>query len=127
MKKNSPNEMLDAAIELLESKRRIELIQLKGQVNEVLESLKPINLIKDTFKKVTASPDLKSGFGKTAIGIASGLLIKILLFRKTHNPLKILARTAVQTAIVGIASYNSDKIKSTGQGVFRALFSKSRR
>ena len=127
MKKNSPNDLLDEAIDLLESKRATELIQLKSHINEVLEGLKPINLIKDTFKKVTTSPDLKSGIGKTAIGIASGLLVKTLIFRKTHNPLKILARTAMQTAAVGLATYNSDIIKSKGQQLFHVLLSKIRR
>ena len=36
----------------------------EAQLNGVLESIKPINLIKDTFKAVTASPDLKNGIGK---------------------------------------------------------------
>jgi len=124
MKKNSPNDSLDEAIALLETKRGQELMQLKEQLHLVHESLKPINLIKDTFKAVTASPDLKDGIGKTAIGVASGLLVKNILFRKTHNPLKLVARTVLETIAAGIASNNSDKIKSTGQRLFHALLSK---
>ena len=124
MKKNSPNDLLDEAIDLLETKRALELIHLKEQLNEVLESLKPINLIKDTIKKVTTSPDLKSGIGTTAIGVASGLLVKNILFRKTHNPLKLVARTMLQTVAAGIATNNSDIIKSTAQSIFHALLSK---
>jgi len=124
MKKNSPNDSLDEAIGLLETKRALELIQLQDHLNEVLESLKPINLIKDTIKKVTTSPDLKEGIGKTAIGIASGLLVKNIFFRKTRNPLKLIARTVLETIAAGIASNNSDKIKSTGQKLFHALLSK---
>jgi len=124
MKKNSPNDSLDEAIALLETKRGQELMQLKEQLHLVHESLKPINLIKDTFKAVTASPDLKDGIGKTAIGVASGLLVKNILFRKTHNPLKLVTRTVLETIAAGIASNNSDKIKSTGQRLFHALLSK---
>ena len=124
MKKNSPNDLLDEAIDLLESKRSLELFQLKEQMNEVLDSLKPINLIKDTFKKVTTSPDLKSGIGKTAIGVASGLLVKNIIFRKTQNPFKLVVRTMLQTAAVGIAANNSDKIKSKGILLLHTLLSK---
>ncbi len=124
MKKNSPNNSLDEAIALLETKRDQELNQLKEQLHEVHESLKPINLIKDTFKAVTASPDIKKGIGKTAIGAASGFLVKSILFRNSYNPLKVIASMVLQSVAAGIASNNSDKIESTGQRLFHALLSK---
>ncbi|NEW84723.1 MAG: hypothetical protein GZ094_20470 [Mariniphaga sp.] len=124
MKKISPNDSLDEAIALLEIKRDQELMQLKEQLHEVHESLKPINIIKDTFKAVTASPDLKNGIGKTAIGVASGLLVKNILFRNSYNPLKVIASIVLQTVASSFAAKNSDKIKSTGQKLFHALLSK---
>jgi len=127
MKKNSPNDSLDEAIVLLELKRDLELLQLKQQLNEVLESLKPINLIKDTFNAVTASPDLKNGIGKTVLGVASGLLVKNILFRNSYNPLKVVAGIVLQTVASGLAAKNSDKIKSTGQRLFHAILLKFKR
>ena len=124
MKKNSPNDSLDEATALLETKRGQELMQLKEQLQLIHESLKPINLIKDTFEAVTVSPDLKDGIGKTAIGVASGLLVKNILFRKSRNPLKLVARIVLQTVATGIAANNSDKITSIGQKLFHALLSK---
>jgi len=127
MKKKSPNDSLDEAIALLETKRDQELMQLKEQLHLVHESLKPINIIKDTFKAVTASPDLKNGISKTALGVASGLLVKNILFRNSYNPLKVVAGLVLQTVASGFTSKNFDKIKSTGKGIFHALFSKSKR
>jgi len=127
MKQPSPNDALDAAIAVLETKRDNELLQIKEQIQEVQESLKPINIIKNTFKTVSESPDLKNGIGKTVIGVASGLLVKNILFRKSHNPLKIAAGYVIQTIATGIASKHSDKIKSTGQKLFHALLSKLKR
>ncbi len=127
MKKHSPNDSLDEAIALIEIKRDKELIELKEQFNEILESLKPVNLIKDTFKAVSASPDLKNDIGKTALGVASGLLVKNILFRNSHNPLKIIASIVLQTVASSFASKNSDEIKSTGQKLFHAFFSKRKK
>ncbi len=124
MKKKSPNDSLDEAIALLEIKRCQELIQLKEQVQVVHESLKPINIIKNSFKAVMTSPDLKDSIGKTAIGVASGLLVKNILFRKSHNPLKMVAGIVLQTVASGFASKNSDTIKSTSQKLFHAILSK---
>lgn len=124
MKKKSPNDLLDDSIQLLEAKRELELIQLKQGLNELLDSLKPMNIIKDTIKKVTSSSDLKEGIGKTALGVASGFLVKNIIFRKTHNPVKLVARGMVQTAAIGIATTNFDKVKLKGAKLFLALLSK---
>ena len=123
MKKKSPNDLLDEEIQLLETKRDVELIQLKQELNGLLESLRPINIIKDTFKKVTDSTDIKEGIGNTAIGVASGFLVKNILFRKTLNPLKLIARVILQTVTTGVVATNSDKIKSKSQNLFHAVFS----
>lgn len=121
MKKKSPNDLLNDSIQLLEAKRDLELIQLKQGFEEVRESLKPMNIIKETIKKVTFSSDVKEGLGKTAIGVASGFLIKNLLFRNTLNPAKLVARGVVQTAAVGLTASNLDKIKLKGAKILRSL------
>lgn len=121
MKKKSPNDLLDDSIQLLEIKRDLELSQLKQGLDEALESLKPINIIKDTVRRATSSSDLKEGIGKTALGVAAGMLVKNVLFRKTLNPLKLVARGMVETAAIGVAATNFDKIKLKGAKLLRAV------
>ena len=121
MKKKSPNDLLEDSIRLLEAKRDLELIQLKQGFDEVRESLKPMNIIKETIKKATFSDDVKEGLGKTVLGVASGFLVKNLLFRNTLNPAKLVARGVVQTAAVGLTATNLDKIKLKGAKLLRAI------
>ena len=120
-KTKSPNDSLDEAIAVLELKRKQELIDIKLLINELHESLKPVNIIKDTLKSVTASSDIKNGIGKTALGVASGLIVKNVFFRKSFNPLKIISGIVLQTITTGIVAKNSDKISSTAQSIFHAL------
>jgi hypothetical protein len=127
MKKISPNDSLANAIILLEARKEKEFFELKEQFHAVQESLKPINLLKDTFKSVTNSPDIKKGIGKTLIGVTSEFLMRNIFFRKTYNPVKIIAGLALQTVVTGIATNNSDKIKSTSQKIFGALLGKLKR
>jgi len=124
MKKLSPNDSLNEAIALLATKRDRQLIELKEQFHAVHESVKPINLIKDTFNALTASPDLRNGIGKTVIGAATGFLVKNILFRNSYNPLKVVAGIVMQRVASSFASKNSDKIKFTGLTLFRILLSK---
>ncbi|MEO6190586.1 MAG: hypothetical protein ABIO44_09800 [Saprospiraceae bacterium] len=121
MNKLSPNDSLNVAMSLLETKREIELHELKERFHAVQESVRPINLIKDTFKALTVPPDLNNGISKTLIGVASAFLVKKVLFRNSYNPLKIITSIAVQTITSSLAIKNSDKIKSTGEKLFHAL------
>lgn len=127
MKNNSPNDALDQAIHLLETKRDLELVVLKQGLNDLVDSLKPINIIKDTFKKITTSSDLKEGIADSAIGLSSGILVKNLIFRNTHNPLTRALRGMVQTVVTGFVANNSEKIKAVSQDLFLGLLSKIRR
>ncbi len=124
MKIISPNDSLNESIVLLEIKRDKELNDLKQQFHEVYESLKPINLLKDTFKEITTIPDLDGGIGKTVIGVAARFLVKNIFFRNSYNPLKKIANIALQNIVSSFASNHSDKINALGQKLFHALLSK---
>jgi hypothetical protein len=82
---------LKEAIQQLEFEQATELTLLKEQVLYTCESLKPINLIKNTFKEAYSAPDFKTNIVKTIIGIATGFVAKKVLIGKTHNPIKKLA------------------------------------
>ena len=60
MKIKNETDSLNEAIILLEGKRAKELELLKELFNSGYESLKPINLIKSTFKEVSSSPEIKN-------------------------------------------------------------------
>ncbi len=124
MKQESPNDQLKRAIMLLEIKRDEEMKDLKEHFRKTYESFKPVNLIKNTLKEVIHSPDVRNGIGKTAIGVASGYLVKNLLFRSSYNPIKIVAGVVLQTIVTRLATDNLDKIKSTGQKLVHALLSR---
>ena len=66
------NEMID----LLQSKQAGELALLKEQFYCTYESLKPINLIKNTIHELTESPDIKTNLLNSAIGLTTGFLSK---------------------------------------------------
>jgi len=118
MKTETATDSLNRDILLLEEKRCKEFNNLKEQLHTTYESLKPINLIKSTIIDVTQSPDIKEGMGKAAIGMASGYLLKKLVFGSSINPFKKLAGVAFQAIVTNVAAKNSDKIKETGINIF---------
>ena len=115
---------LKLAIQELELQQANELILLKEQFNKTSESLKPINLIKSTFKNAVSSPDLKTDVFNTVIGLVTGVVAKKLMIGKTINPFKKLLGIIVEMTVANKVAKNADEIKSTGSTIFKKLFSK---
>ncbi len=86
--KDTSLELLDHKIAALKELEQQQLIELRQSAMEVVHSLSPVNLLKDTVKKVTASPDLRLSVIDTALGIGAGILGKKLFIGRSSNLLK---------------------------------------
>lgn len=121
----SKRQLLEEAIVLLENKQAMELRLLKEQFQTTYESLKPINLIKSTFKEVGASPDLKKDILNTAVGLATGYLTKNPVSSLAGAPVKKMLGTIAKFALAKLVSTNSDKIINTGESFLQRLMKNS--
>jgi hypothetical protein len=108
---------LSEKIASLQHQQEIELVSLKKQFYETYESLKPINLIKNTFSQVTASPEIKTNIVNNVFGFATGYLSKRILFKQTQNPLKRLVGDILQLAVMNVVSKYGNTFKSLGENL----------
>lgn len=115
----------------LESKRADEEKMLKEQFHLAYESMKPINLIKSTFKNAVASgkeaiasPNLKENVLNISAGLATGYLSKLLFVGASHSPLRKLLGFALQFGITKAVAKNPETIKSLGKGFLKIIRSK---
>src|SRR6478752_1170691 len=113
---------LKNAIRELEQKQEAEWFLLKESFLDTCESLKPINLIKSSFKEVAAMPDLKTNVINGVIGLTTGFVSKKILVGKTINPLKKLLGFVVEVAVARKVAKNAEGIKSIGGFLFKKLF-----
>ena len=67
---------LKNAIQLLEVEQNLKLQLLKEQFHITYQSLRPVNLLLNTFKEVATSPNLIDNLLGTVVGLASGYLSK---------------------------------------------------
>lgn len=116
---------LKIAIQQLEQQQAIELALLKEEYDKTCESLRPINIIKSTFKQAVNAPDLKTGIINTAIGLTTGILAKKIILGRTINPLSKLAGVLLEVFVANKTTRNADEIKSTGIMVMNKLFNRS--
>lgn len=99
-------------IALLETTQLSNRIALKEQFKITYDSLRPLNLIKSTFKELTSAPDFKSDFLNSTLGIGAGYLSRKIIVGASHNPIKKLLGTLLQVGITSIVAKNGDGIKS---------------
>ena len=87
---------------------------LKNTAKIILNDLKPLNLIKNTFSSTIKSP----GFGKTLLrgiaGLAVGFVSKKIFVMGSSNIIKKALGTVVELGVANVVANNADKIKSTG-------------
>ena len=115
---------LKMAIKQLELQQANELFLLKEEFHATAEKLKPLNIIKRSFKNAVTGPDLKTNVLNAAIGLATGIVTKKLMVGKTMNPFKKLFGILVEMVVANKVSKNADEIKSTGTAIFKKFFSK---
>ncbi len=106
-------EELNAAIADLELKAARQKEEMISSFAGVRESLKPMNLLKQTVQS-TFSPGKKNDLVGTALGLGSGLLGRKLLFGSSSGILGKLLGAAVEFGLGGMVAKNAEKIKEKG-------------
>jgi len=116
---------LDEAIWLLEIKQSRDGLLMKEQFRDTVESLKPVNLIKNAFKELS-TPAFKGNLLDIAISMAAGYVSKKVVIGGTHNPIKQLFGNLIQMRVTSVVSKNTDGIKSTAVNLLSSLFNKKK-
>jgi hypothetical protein len=126
MKNKNETEALNELIIIQKMKYANDLAQLKNQFDVAYESVKPINLVKNLFHEVTASPEIKNDLISNVIGFGTGFLSKKLLLGSPHNPIKKIFGTLFEFAVANTVSKHSDSIKTIGRNLFKQFFKKNK-
>jgi len=115
---------LKDAIRILEERQAIQGTVLKENFFTVVESIKPVNILKSTFSQLRSSPDLMGGMLSTTVGLAAGYLSNKTLVGSSANLFRKLMGTVLQFGITSMIVKNPDAVKSLGQILVRRIFNK---
>ncbi|HTC00930.1 MAG TPA: hypothetical protein VK705_09625 [Ferruginibacter sp.] len=105
---------LKAAIYQLEQKQIKQKEMLVAQFHETYESLRPLNVIKSEFNRITGSSETKNNVVNAAIGLGAGFLSKKIFLGGSHNIIKRLFGTVIEVGIAKLVAGNADKIREKG-------------
>lgn len=121
MQKINSSGSLRSAILELEAVQEVQGKILKEELHQAYESIKPINLIKSTFKEVAESPEIKEKLLNTAVGLGAGYVSKKLFEGVSHGPLRKLLGTVLMFGITQAVAKNPEAVKSLGTGVLKMI------
>ncbi len=113
---------LQEAILQLEEKKDLQRIQLNNHFHEATESLKPMNILKNSIGKVVKSPGAVENIIDATVGVGAGLLSKRMIIGKSAGVLKKLLGMAVEFGVAGLVAKNSGSIKSNGSKLLGKIF-----
>ena len=115
---------LKYAIRILEAKQAEKAALLKEQFFITYESLKPVNLIKNSLKEIFTSPNLIDNFLGTSVGLASGFLSKKLVVGASSNIFRKLLGSLLDYGVTNVVAQHPEGIISLGQLIFHRIFDK---
>ncbi|MGZ3882643.1 MAG: hypothetical protein ACXVPQ_01810 [Bacteroidia bacterium] len=119
--KKEATAFLENLIREKERQRETEAAELRAHFHLTYESLRPVNIIKNTFNEIISDPDLKRSALDTAIGRASGMLSRRLLMGKEQNLITKLFGSLIETGISGLAAKNGAAIRSAASFIFEKV------
>jgi len=125
MKKIQSQSDLEEAILFLESKQAVEENMLREQLQLTYEGIKPLNIIKNTFKEALESQDLKVNLLNTSIGFGVGFLSKIIYQGIASNPIKKLLGNALMLGVNNVVAKNPEVVKTLATIFLKILHKKS--
>ena len=115
---------LKYAIQELETERKVKEQLLREQFYLTYESLKPVNILRNTLKNLFSSENILENISGNAIGAISGFILKSIFVGKSATKLKKLVGAILQFGIAKVISQNSDQIKKIGLAVLQNFFNK---
>jgi hypothetical protein len=124
MQNISSTARLKNAIQLLEVEQAVKRQLLNEQLSFTLESLKPLNLIRNAFRDVTSSPNMIENVLGTVIGLASGYASKRLFLGTSGNLIRKLLGSVLQFGVTNAVAQHPDAIKTLSQYIIQHLFHK---
>jgi hypothetical protein len=98
---------------------------LKEEIYLAIESLKPINLIKNTLSEMTSSPYLLENMYGSIAGLISGYISRVITIGSSRNLLRRVLGSVLQFSVTNLVAQHPDMIKNIGQYIIGKIFHKT--
>jgi hypothetical protein len=116
---------LKDAIKVLETEQKEKEKQFREQLLLTYESLKPVNLLKNTLKELFSTSYLIKDFSDMTLGMVIGYLTKKLFIRESKSKFRKIVASVFQMGISKLIVQKAEYIRAIGEVIFQHLFRKT--
>lgn len=95
---------LNQRIKFLEEQQDKEWFEIKDEIGDIKDNLKPTNLIRNAVGELNEAIGLKSEIAQSAISIGIGYLAKKIVIGKTDSTFKNILGSILQLAVTTLVS-----------------------
>jgi hypothetical protein len=106
-------DQLNQRIQYLENRQDQEWCEIKDEIDDIKENLKPLNLIRNTIEEINETVGFKSHIAQSAISIGIGYLAKRFIVGKSDSMFKGILGSIVQLIITNIVSKPQESSSET--------------
>ncbi|RPH76074.1 MAG: hypothetical protein EHM80_15395 [Nitrospiraceae bacterium] len=112
---------LRQAIVALERRRREQEQGLNDSFMDIVESLKPVNVIRTIARDLAGSPGVRHQAYNAGLGLVAGFAVRKLLFGAGTGPLKKILGAALQVGITSLVGGKGDAIQAAWSQLLRSV------
>jgi hypothetical protein len=113
---------LKIAIQKLEFQHSLQGKLLQEDFFIAYDSLKPVNLIKNTLSEITSSPYLIDNMLAAVTGMISGYVSKKITVGVSHSLFRKIMGSVLQFGVTNLVVQNPDTLKTIGNWIIQQLF-----
>ena len=113
---------LKIAIQKLEFQHSLQGKMLQEDFFIAYDSLKPVNLIKNTLSEITSSPYLIDNMLAAVTGMISGYISKKIAVGASHSLFRKIMGSVLQFGVTNLVVQNPDALKTMGNWIIQQLF-----
>jgi len=111
--------LLKERIQQLEYQQTEALSEIKLEFSNIYESVKPMNIIKNTLESSLNMPEIKDKLIDSLLGLATGFVTKKILVKNGDTAMGKVLGTVVQFAVAALVAKNSDKLKEVSRNILQ--------
>ena len=111
--------LLKERIKQLEYQQTEALSEIKLEFSNIYESVKPMNIIKNTLESSLNMPEIKDKLIDSLLGLATGFVTKKILVKNGDTAMGKVLGTVVQFAVAALVAKNSDKLKEVSRNILQ--------
>ncbi len=112
---------LELAITQLQEESDQKKIILRNHFNGLIESMKPVNLLKSTVKDIAESPGIATAAIGTSLAIGAGVMSKKMIIGSSTNIFKRMLGGLVEFMVAKGIANNSEALADKGIALLKKL------